>query len=473
MKSRFSLSRRTFLRGTLATGGAVVVGLPVLEAMLDGNGTALAGGAPLPKRFGVFFWGNGTDPDRFAPATTGAGWEPSEMLRGLDAVKQHVSIVSGATLSTHFHLGDPAQRNPHVEGAIAIMSAGNPLVHESYAGQSNDWDYMTVPTPSIDQLAAEHIAGSTPFRSLVIGITPVHTSDAGSSNHPGTAVSYISHSAPYLFNPPKMDPSEVFGYLFGAGVDQEPGAPDPMELARASVLDAVLADAAGIRGRLGVTDRRRLDEHMEGIHELQNRVRGMAVPPPGACAQPVDPGNPVSERERARAMADLVAMAFACDLTRVVSIEFSSPASHVHYPDIFPDALVFNGSPTSFHEYEHNVGIDDTVRLGLTYFIDVFGDLLSALKAIPEGEGTILDSACILGTSELSFGPSHGFAGHPLIIGGSAGGALQYPGVHVAVNGDEATRVPLTCLQAVGVPIDSWGDEQFYVDRPLTELLSG
>src|SRR6185503_11220074 len=104
---------------------------------------------------------------------------------------------------------------------------------------------------------------------------------------------------------------------FGNGVDPGATEPDPRELARASVLDAVLEDAAGMRGRLGMTDRRRLDEHMEAIHELQNRIRGLAMPLSSSCVVPADPGSPTSYRERARAMADLTAMAFSCDLSRV------------------------------------------------------------------------------------------------------------------------------------------------------------
>jgi hypothetical protein len=371
-------------------------------------------------------------------------------------------------------LQDPAQRNPHVEGAVAMLAGGNPVMHASYGGQSNDWDYMSVPGPSIDQIAAEHIAGETPFRSLTLAITPVHTSDAGSSNHPGTAISYISHTAPYSFNPPKMDPSEVFAYLFSKGIgSDEPPEVSAADLARASALDAVLEDAARLRKRLGSNDRHRLDEHLEGIHELQNRIKNLPLPPPSeACMVPLDPGNPTSERERAKVMAELVAMAFACDLTRVVSIEFSSPASHVDYPDVYPGSLVFNGSSTSFHEYEHNVGIDDTVLVGLKYFIEVFGDFLGALKAIPEAGGNLLDGCCILGTSEVSFGPSHGFANYPLLVAGHARGRLKYPGVHVAAPGDNAARVPLTCLKALDAPVDTWGTDQFYVDQPVAGILS-
>ena len=115
------LDRRTFLRGTALTGASVAVGLPLLDSMLSLGGTALADGSPLPLRFAVWFWGNGSDPDRWAPSTTGPGWEPSEMLAGIAGVKDYVNVVSGTTLPV------AGRNNPHVEGAVGILVGGNPV----------------------------------------------------------------------------------------------------------------------------------------------------------------------------------------------------------------------------------------------------------------------------------------------------------------------------------------------------------
>jgi hypothetical protein len=454
------LGRRTLLRGVVGATG-VAVGLPLLEAMLDAHGEALAGGTALPLRFGVWFWGNGTQPGAWAPPTQGAAWEATGLLSGLAAVKSYVNVVSGGVLAV------PGVNNPHVEGAVGILAGGKPLLHESYSGQSDDWNFLTVPGPSVDQVAADTLAGTAPFRTLTLAVTPVHTSDAGSSNHPGTAISYISHPAPYVFNPPIMDPSELFATLFGAGLPPiEPGQADPAKLARSSVLDAVLSDASDLRRRLGKNDRTRLDLHLEGIYELQNRLTAVAMPGE-ACSVPVDPGNPTSERERARVMAELVAMAFACDLTRVVSLEFSSPASHVDYPDIGITGATLG---TSFHEYEHQNGYNGNVLAGLAYFMAVFGDFIAALQALPEVGGNLLDRSCILGTSDVSGGWDHAMSDYPLFVAGRAGGTLASPGQHVSLAGDNAARVPLTCLKAVGVPIESWGTDQFLATQTVTGI---
>jgi len=310
--------------------------------------------------------------------------------------------------------------------------------------------------------------GATRYRSLVLAVSPLH----GVSG-PGTAVRYTSHRDAYLYNPPEFDPAAVFATLFGGGAPtMGPTGPTPEELARASVLDAVLEDATSLRSRLGNGDRTRLDHHLDAIRELELRLRTTGGPTgPASCMTPLDPGSPESFRASARAMADLVAMAFACDLTRVVSIEFSSPASHTDYPDVYSGALIYNGEPTSFHEYEHNAGVDDTVRVGLRYFISCFGDFLSALQAIPETDGTVLDHACVLGTSEVSNGSGHGFSDYPILVAGRANGRLRYPGVHVPATGLNSCRVPLTCLQAMGLPHAAWGMEQLRVDAPIAEIL--
>jgi len=443
----------------------VALGLPLLDAMMNDHGTALAAGEPLPLRFGVFFWGNGSDPAQWAPAITGRGWQPSNMLQGIASVKDYINVVSGTRLAVR------GVNNPHVEGAVALLAGGNPVLHPSFSGQSNDWDYLTVPGPSVDQVAADHLAGPTRFRSIVASATPVHTGAAGTSSAPGTAISYTSHAGPFVFNPPKTTPTELFAYLFGTPITPTPVGPDPAQLVRADALGAVLADARALRARLGTNDRQRLEQHMDSVRQLQSRI--LAAPPPmvGACAQPAEPSDPDSLRVKVKLMADLIAMGFACDLTRAFSLQLSSPASHVGYPDLFP-AFVYNGTATSFHEYEHNAGIDATVQTTLKYFVELYGSVLESLKALPERDGNLLDRSCILGTTELSYGPSHGFDDMPILIGGSAGGALQYPGVHVATNGANAARVPFTALKAVGVPLTTWGRDQLVTSEPIAEILS-
>lgn len=455
------LGRRTFLRGAALTGGSVAIGLPALDAMMNLEGTAFADGAAPPRRFVLWFWGNGTVPGDWAPAVTGRAWEPTALLRGLAPVRDKVSIVSGTQLPVR------GMNNPHVEGACGILAGGNPLTHPSYTSSNNDWDFMTAPAASIDERAAD-LLGDTRFRSLVLGVTPLH----GVSG-PGTAVRYASHAGPYLPNEPTFDSAAVFARLFGGGLPS-PGVdtPSPQELARASVLDAVLDDAASLDRRLGASDRARLEQHLEAIRGLERRLRATTSGMLGeSCAAREAPTPRASYRAQAQVMNELVALAFACDLTRVAVMEFSSPASHSGYPDVFPDGIRHNGSPTSFHEYEHSNGFDGTVRTGLQYLVDVFGDHLATLNATPEAGQTLLDHGLVLGTSELSNGWQHRFDDFPLLLAGGAGGAVL-PGQHIRLEGALASQMPLTILRALGSDVPSWGSEQFTTTEVVGSLLA-
>jgi hypothetical protein len=446
--NRRSLSRRTMLRGAIAGAGTVAIGLPLLDAMTHHHGTAHADGTPLPRRFALWFWGNGTHPGNWAPTQLGAGWTPRPLLAALGPLRSKVSIVSGTQLPVR------GRNNPHVEGACGILTGTNPVLSPRYMGSANDWDFMTVGAPSIDELAAD-VLGPTRFRSIVLAVTPLH-----GVNGPGTAVRYISHRQPYLYNDPIFDPAALFQQLFG------PMPPDPL---RASVLDAVRDEARSLEGRVSAEDRRRLDAHLTALRELEQRVRAGTADQ--RCTPPAMPMTTTSYRARARIMGELVAMAFKCDLTRVLSMEFSSPASHASYPDVFSGPLIHNGMSTSFHEYEHSVGYDANVRAGLEYFVQVFADFLTTLERTVDGSATLLDSSLVLGTSEVSGGAAHTFTDFPLLVGGGARGAFR-AGQHLRLMGENAGRVMYTCLRALGSAAPHWGSDQFRTSAPIRELLT-
>ena len=155
MPGKRHLSRRTILRGILG-GTSVAIGLPVLEAMLDAHGEALAGGQPFPRRFGVFFWGNGVPPAAWVPPTEGDAWMPSPCLAPLhDAgVAPWVSVVSGTSAGGAI---------PDHSSSMAMVLSGHSAL-PGYPGAG-------VPLPSCDQIAADHLGAQTLFRSLEISVS--------------------------------------------------------------------------------------------------------------------------------------------------------------------------------------------------------------------------------------------------------------------------------------------------------------
>ncbi len=464
------LGRRSFLRGALGSTG-VLLGLPALEAMFNAHGTALADGQPLPKRFVVWFWGNGNEPERWTPTGTGTAWTPQFVQEGLAAIKSDVSLVTGTRLPTR------GVNNGHAEGAAGVLAGGDPLLSDLFKG-GQDYDFMTVPGPSIDQVVAKQLGATTPFRSIELGATVPHFFGGG----PGRVVSFISHTGPYTPNVPVISPLKLFQRLFLSIPKNDPVG-DATQALRGSILDLVKADLVALTPKLSTADQRRLADHLDGVRALEQRVRALPAPASSSCKTPgtpvEDPTNPhPSPAVTAKLMNELAAMAFACDLTRVLTYQFSSPGSHDAF-DTAPGELACGPTEEDkklgdkdFHAYVHCVGYNDTTRKVLRYFVDQFAAFVSALKAVPEGSGTLLDASCVLGTSELGDGRSHSHQNFPFLLAGRAGGALR-TGLHVSLPGENATRVPFTLLRALGLPNASWGlGERFVTRNPISELLT-
>jgi hypothetical protein len=437
------LSRRHLLRGVMG-GTVIAIGLPSLEAMFNSHGTAYAGGAQIPKRLGIFFWGNGVKVDRWVPAATGAAWTPSPALEPLASLKDYVSVVSGMNIKTGNERG-------HHAGCVGILS-GAPMVSQP---PGNAGYASTFSKPSIDQVAAAAIGQGTRFRSLEVGVSRrVVTGE-------GTTLRYLSHNGPDNFNAPEYDPVKVFDRLFGTGFVPPTTTPPPVDptlALRKSVLDAVSADVADLKTRIGATDRTRLDQHLTSIRSIENRLTTMPPPPPmaGSCKLPVKPGvitdtsSKEAIEERTKAMSDLIAMAFACDQTRVFSMMFSGSVGGTVYWQV--------GVTSGHHDLTHNeAGNQPQVHDTTVFTMKQFATLLTALKAMPEGAGNLLDNCAILASSDVADGLAHSINNYPIVIAGKAGGALKYPGVHYKSAGENASLVLFSLLKAVGLPLTEFG----------------
>jgi hypothetical protein len=446
------ISRRTVLRG-VAGGVGISVALPPLEAMFNGNGTAYAGGAPIPQRLGIFFWGNGVKPDRWVPVNTGAGWTSSPSLMPLEmaGVKDYVNVVSGTLITSGDERG-------HHSGTVGILS-GAPLV----AQPANGAPYRsTFSKPTIDQVAAGIIGASSRYKSLEVGIS------TRVNGNEGTTLHYLSHNGPDSPNPPEYDPTKLFDRVFGMGFTPPGASTTPVVDAtlgyRKSVLDVVLGDLGRLRARVGATDRTRLDQHADGIRAIENRLTASSMPSStpadAACKLPTRPvatafadmAGKEQIQPRMQAMSDLLAIALACNQTRVFSIMFSgSTASTVYWQVNLTEA---------HHQLTHDEpGNQPGVQASTVFTMQMFAILLNSLKAIPEGAGNLLDNCAILASTDTSDGRYHNIRDFPILVGGKGGGYFRYPGIHYrSPTGTESTStVLLSVLRAAGTNLNQVG----------------
>jgi hypothetical protein len=443
-------------------GVPVALGLPVLGAMLDRNGTALATGRPLPRRMGVFFWGNGIRHKRWVPAQRGAQWSLSDQLAPLARVKPYLNLVTGMNVKTGNEQG-------HHAGTVGILS-GRPMVSQPHPSSAYA---STFGGPSIDQIVAAAIAGPTPFPSLEVGVSRQVTENEG------TTLSYLSHRGPDAPNPPEYDPDRLFDRLFGAAGrpgSAPAGSTSALHAGRTlgkSVLDAVAEDTRLLARGLGPADRHRLDQHMTSVREIERRVTTpwpvlAASPARAHCTAPPHPGalgegdgGRFPHAARTQQMSQLVALALACDLTRVFSFMFSGSVGETVYWEV--------GEEKSHHQLTHDEENDQpTVHSGTVFVMRQFATLVETLADTPDGAGNLLDSAVVLATSDTADGREHSLEDYPILIAGRAGGALRYPGVHYrSDNGENASVALLSVLRAAGLPLPFFGVKGGAVDRSL------
>jgi hypothetical protein len=455
--------RRAVLRGLLR-GAAVTLALPPLEAMLNPHGTAFADGTAIPRRFGVWFFGDGVRRERWTPSRVGADWPSTDELAPVAsaALKPYVSVVSGmnAMGSSYVHAGP----------ASAVLT-GTGLVHA-------EGDAGTPEGPSIDVIVAKQIAGNTPFAHLETGLYTFLGN--------GSAYQAISHNGPDAPNRAELDARKLYASLFGPG---SPGAQrdgtgatlvDHVVTNRRSALDAVLADCTSLRGRLGAKDRARLDQHCESVRAIEKRL---ATQPTSvaACTKPDAPTNITDAKasyslyanagvdaalfkEVNLTMSGLIAHALACDLTRVFTHCYTNPASHWHFKT--------DGWDESFHVLTHDeAGDQPLVHRGVVLTMQALADTLTVFENTPIGAGNLLDYLSLLVTSDCAVGKSHDPNDYPVLLVGKAGGALK-GNVHFRSNGESVTRATLTAARAAGATLDAFGTGAQRATTSVSEVLA-
>lgn len=440
-------NRRTVLRGAIG-GLAVGVALPTLDMFLNGNGTAYAQGAKLPVRFGTYFWGLGLTPGRWVPKTTGPGYELTPELESIGALKDKVTVFSGFNTIT-----DGKPNLVHWTGHGGILTGVAPTKDKIFD------------LPSFDTAVADAIGGGTRFRS--IEITPFGSERLSYSTRTGSS-----------FNTPETSPIALYTRLFGEGF-QDPNSgtwkPDPQVLLNRSVLSAVSEQRKALMASVGAADRAQLDQYFTSVRAMENQLSvELQKPAPAlSCLVPKKPEDlPVSGRidvvnRNNKLMAELMAMALACNQTKVFNVVHTSSTSEAYLP----------GDTAIYHLHTHDEAVDPKLGYqpissklaGLAF--SGFPDFLRALDAVREGDRTLLDNTLVFGLSESGWAKIHSVDNIPMFFAGGAGGRHK-AGQHIAGNGDPVTRVSLTAQQLLGMPVGDFGVGGMKTAKPVSEVMA-
>ncbi len=441
-------SRRNLLRGALH-GGAVTVALPFLDVFLDGNGTALAGGAPMPVRFATWFWGLGMDNKIFIPKKTGVDYDLPEELAALAPVKQHINVFTNFNVET-----DGRPNLCHYTGWVALR-CGQPPANRT-----------DLPGESIDVTIGNHMGGGTRFRSL----------DATATGDPRDAYSFRGTNA---YNPPEASVVDLYARVFGVDF-QNPNAdsftPNPKIMVQKSVLSAVTEQRQVLNRQLGAADRQRLDEYFTGVRQLEQQLAQQLEKPEKmpACVvgAKVDKEMPSGLNidvitQRHKLMADVMAMALACGQTKVANMVLVNSGSNA----------TREGYEKSHHTITHEELIDEALGYQPTnaWFVkrsmENWAYFVAALDKIKEGDRSLLDNTLVYAHSDQEYAKIHSLKGVPMFTAGKAGGKLK-TNIHVDGKGSIGTRLGYTLQRVMGVDTNSWGVGSNKATNEIGEILA-
>lgn len=442
MSSKFS--RRTMLQGL----GGLALTLPLLEARLAQAAPTANG---FPKRFLVVWTPNGTVPKYWPPIGTPTAYQMSPILQPLEVVRNDVLILDGIkAVSAYNGPGDAHQRATGQCLTCTELQEGDFLGAEGRTcGLANGI--------SVDQAIANHIGDETKFRSLQLGV-----------NVAGSAInSRISYRGPAQPLPPENDPRMAFERLFGTP-GEDPALRAARIARRKSVLDAAASRYGRVASQLPSSDREKLEAHLTMIREIEGQLDAV-----GTGVMCTTPEAPVKMDHLdinkfplvGKSQMDLMAAAFACDLTRVGTLQWMNSATDKTYPWLG----VHEGHHAIAHKGDEDVKATEDLRKIYTWYAEQFAYLVQKLKSIPEGNGTLLDNTFVIWISEHAKGNTHDRSQLPYVAAGSAGGSMK-PGRWVKFAGDVPhSNVWLTALHMFGVEAETFGNPA-YCTGTVSEL---
>jgi hypothetical protein len=436
------------LKGALG-GTAISVALPFLDCFLNSNGSALAAtGAPLPVRFGTWFWGLGHTPGRGVSNKMGQGIEFLEECKALVPYREHINYFSNF--------------NTPLDGKVSLVHFTGWVACRTGEAPGRDRD---VRLPTLDVLIGDTIGAGSRFRSLDISCT----------GNPKDSYTFRSAGAP---NTAEVSPVSLYARVFGPEfVDPNKGdfKPDPNVVLRKSVLSAVNEQSKQFIAGLGAEDKARIDQYFTSIRQLENNLAAQLKQPErnAACQVPAKPveGQIGTEVGFALAnhklMTDLLVLALACNQTRMFNMLYSDSGS----------SLRLAGTSQNHHNLTHEEPTDPKLGYQViaarfaTWSMEAFAYFIDAFSKVREGDGTLLDNTFIFANSDTSYAKIHLNDNIPMMTVGKAGGRLK-TGLHIDGGGNPLSRVGFTALQVMGVPIEAWGTGALRTSKAITEIIA-
>ncbi len=438
--TRKSLSRRAVLRGMGAA-----VGLPFLDAMVPAMASPLNPAAKPPVRMGFMYVPNGIIDlqGEWTPKGEGRDFRFSEINRGLEPFRERITVVSGLAQLN----GRPGGDGPgdHARAGATFLTGVRAVKTEGEGIRAG---------VSADQIAARELGKHTQLASLEVGLEEAAVAGGCDSGYSCAYTNTLSWRTPTTPNPVEDNPRRLFERLFGDGESTDPAERLARLREQRTILDFVREDISRLKADLGAGDRRKLEEYVEAVRDVERRIE-KAEEQSGRKLPVVErPGGaPDNFSEHAKLMIDLQILAYQADLTRVTTFMLAREGTWRSYPDI--------GVPDAHHAMTHHQmdpqKIAKVIRIN-KHHVSMFAYMIEKMRSIRDGEGSLLDHSMLLYGSSLSDGNKHTHHDLPLVLAGGGAGRLR-GGRHLRFPRETPmNNLLLSMLDAAGVPIDRLGD---------------
>lgn len=443
MNQRMHLSRRTVLRGL-----GTMVALPWLEAMgpVSVLGAAAKPAAQQPPlRTAFLYVPNGMHMQDWKPDAVGLDFKLKPIMEPLAELRKQLTIFTGLS-------HDKAK--PNGDGPGDHARAGATFLTGMQARKTSGKDIRV--GMSVDQFAARDVGSKTRFPSLELGCDPGLTSgncDSGYSCAYSANISWRTESQPMA---KETNPRAVFDRIFGNGTEAEIKSQAKRDEYRKSILDFVMDDASDLQKTLGAADKRKVDEYLDAVREVERRIE-MAqkdkepVKVPQGTTRP--DGTPRDYDAHIRLMGDLITLAFQTDQTRIATFMIANEGSNRNYRNL--------GITSGHHDLSHhgrNAEKQASISKINRFHMEQVAYILKKMQSIQEGDRTLLENSMVIYGSCIGDGDRHNHNDLPVMMVGSAGGRIK-PGSHVKVpDNTPMTNLFLTMLKHMDVRTDKFGD---------------
>jgi hypothetical protein len=395
----------------------------------------------------VLFGGNGFHSKEWWAEGAGADMKLGKVLEPIASFREKLLFVKGL-------YNEQARK-----GNIHSSQTGNLL---SGAPLASGGDIRS--GTSVDQLLAQTYGRGTKVPSLVLGCEKSNPSVH--KNYSMLYSSHISWSSPTTPTPLELYPALAFDRLFKEGTEK----------GDESVLDAVIEEAGDLRRRISTTDRRKLDEYLDSVRDVEQRIatageRGELQGWKPTLDKPDMPrppdGIPQDIAEHMRLMCDILVLAFQTDTTRIVTLKLNNDHSALRFPNLSRTDNPSQGIDYMIHHLLSHSDGADWLKVN-QFFMEQMAHVARRLDAIDEGGRTALDNSMIMMCSSMMAGAKHDNDQLPVAVLGRAGGRLETGRVLDYSKNDnrQMCRLYLTMLDKMGVPQKTFGD----ATEPLAEV---